>query len=266
MAPLSYSRGLSEGSNMRTRSLAGLLAFLLAVSAVVPALAAADGRPSPLSTASSRLGDRVLGIGMSGEDVRQLQQLLNKRGFHIGVDGQFGPQTLGAVKRAQAAYGLVVDGYVGPITLGALRHGNPPKTHRSSHKCSSSPGSGDYVTRWRPVIKCVLKMLHQSTSTSTVNNVLIVIRYESGGNPRARNGTDVNAMNGDPSRGLMQTIGATFNAYRSSKLSKSIYDPAANIYAGLNYAIHRYGSISNIPGVRAIHAGLGYVPYKRIHP
>jgi len=242
-----------------------VLACLLVAACVYPALAAADGRPSALSASSTgRLGDRVLGIGMAGDDVRALQRLLTKRGFRVDVDGQFGPHTLAAVKRAQKAYGLDVDGYVGPLTLGALKHGNPPKGHKSSHRCSSTPGSGDYVTRWRPVVKCVLRMLHQSTSSSTVSDVLIVIRFESGGNPRARNGTDINAQNGDPSRGLMQTIGATFRAYRSSRLSSNIYDPAASIYAGLHYGISRYGSIGNIPGVKAIHAGRGYVPYKRI--
>ncbi|TMM12405.1 MAG: hypothetical protein E6G00_03575 [Actinobacteria bacterium] len=166
--------------------------------------------------------------------------------------------------RAQRAYGLTVDGIVGPQTLGALNHGNPPKSHHKSHKrpCSSSPGSGDYVTRWRPVVKCVLGMLHQSKSNTNVGYVFIIIRFESGGNPRAINGTDINAQNGDPSRGLMQTIGATFSAYRSHKLKNDIYDPAANIYAGLNYGISRYGSIHNIPGVKSILAGHGYVPYK----
>jgi SLT domain-containing protein len=40
----------------------------------------------------------------------------------------------------------------------------------------------------------------------------------------------------------MQTIGSTFNAYAGRFRSRGIYDPLANIYAGLNYAIHRYGS------------------------
>lgn len=253
----------SDAESMRTRPIAAALACLLLVSVGCPALAAADGRPSPLSKASSHLGDRVLGIGMSGEDVRKLQELLTKRGFPVAIDGQFGPQTLGAVKAAQRAYGLVVDGYVGPITLGALRHGKPPRRHKSSHRCSSTPGSGDWVTRWRPVVRCVLEMLGQRTK-SNVDAVLIVIRYESGGDPNAINGTDINAQNGDPSRGLMQTIGATFDAYRSPRLSGNIYNPAANIYAGVNYAISRYGSIANIPGVRAIRAGLGYVPYKLV--
>ena len=247
---------------MRTRPIAWALACLLAVGATLPALAATGG--VTVAAASQHLGDRVLSIGMSGDDVRALQQLLTKRGFPLTADGQFGPHTRDAVMRAQRAYGLTVDGIVGPQTLGALNHGNPPKIHHKSHKrpCSSSPGSGDYVTRWRPVVKCVLGMLHQSKSNTNVGYVFIIIRFESGGNPRAINGTDINAQNGDPSRGLMQTIGATFSAYRSHKLKNDIYDPAANIYAGLNYGISRYGSVHNIPGVKSILAGHGYVPYK----
>src|SRR6059058_930285 len=121
---------------MRTRPIAWALACLLAVGATLPALAATGG--VTVAAASQHLGDRVLSIGMSGDDVRALQQLLTKRGFPLTADGQ-----------------------VGPHTRGALNHGNPPKSHHKSHKrpCSSSPGSGDYVTRWRPVVKCVLGML-----------------------------------------------------------------------------------------------------------
>lgn len=54
--------------------------------------------------------------------------------------------------------------------------------------------------------------------------------------------SDSNAAAGDPSRGLLQVIGSTFAAYRNPSLSPNIYDPLANIYAGLNYAIHRYGN------------------------
>lgn len=245
---------------MWRRSVAIILACLLVVGALAPAVAAAGGGAQ---VSAANLGDRVLSIGASGNDVRDLQDLLNQRGFHVSVDGQFGPQTLGAVKNAQSAYGLTVDGVVGPQTLGALRRGAPATSSSSHGKCSSNPGSGDSVSRWRPVVRCVLDMLH-ARNKKNVDAVLLVIRYESGGNPRARNGTDINALNGDPSRGLMQTIGATFDAYRSSKLSKSIYDPAANIYAGCNYAISRYGSIGNIPGVRSIRAGQGYLPYKQV--
>ncbi|HET9894011.1 MAG TPA: LppP/LprE family lipoprotein [Streptosporangiaceae bacterium] len=113
--------------------------------------------------------------------------------------------------------------------------------------CSSSPGSGDEVTRWTPVVDCVLGMLSQPKSLAP--DVLKVIRCESGGQPGVENDKDINAARGTPSIGLVQVIQPTFDAYHSPVLSTNIKDPAANIYAGMNYAIHRYRSIANIPTV-----------------
>lgn len=70
-----------------------------------------------------------------------------------------------------------------------------------------------------------------------------LIMRESGGNPRAINLTDVNAQRGDPSRGLAQTIGTTFEAYRDRRLPDDIYDPVANIVAAIHYIQARYGDI-----------------------
>jgi hypothetical protein len=135
------------------------------------------------------------------------------------------------------------------------------KVTPSSGSCPSNPGPGTAVTRWYPVVVCVLRLLGQPTTPTDVNNVFIIISSESAGKPRAINRTDRNAKRGDPSRGLMQTIGATFRAHRSRALPDDIYDPAANIYAGLRYGIARYGSISNIPGVRSVNGGGRYRPY-----
>ncbi len=74
----------------------------------------------------------------------------------------------------------------------------------------------------------------------------VLIMRESGGNPRAINLTDSNAAMGDPSRGLMQTIGSTFNAYHLAGTSLDIYDPVANIAAGIRYILSRYGGIGNV--------------------
>jgi hypothetical protein len=91
--------------------------------------------------------------------------------------------------------------------------------------------------------------------------ILQIIQHESGGNPNAQNNDDSNAANGDPSRGLMQTIGGTFSSYHVQGTSNNIFDPVANIAAGVNYAVNRYGSLQEVPGVKATASGGSYVGY-----
>ena len=90
--------------------------------------------------------------------------------------------------------------------------------------------------------------------------VLLIIEHESSGNPNAINNWDSNAKAGDPSRGLMQVIGTTFNEYKLSG-HDDIYNPVDNIIAGVRYAISRYGSIQNVPGVKNVDSGGKYVGY-----
>jgi SLT domain-containing protein len=71
---------------------------------------------------------------------------------------------------------------------------------------------------------------------------------ESGGNPAVVNKWDSNWLRGTPSVGLMQVIGPTFAAYAGRYRGVGPFEygvsenPFANIYAGINYAIHRYGN------------------------
>ncbi len=58
--------------------------------------------------------------GSSGSDVKKLQQELNKKGYNLDVDGQFGSKTQSAVKDYQKKNGLAVDGIVGKNTWGSL--------------------------------------------------------------------------------------------------------------------------------------------------
>lgn len=84
------------------------------------------------------------------------------------------------------------------------------------------------------------------------------IMRESGGNPRAINLWDSNAQRGDPSRGIMQTIGSTFERYRDPRLPDDIYDPVANIVAGINYIRARYGDILNVQQFNPSLPPMGY--------
>ncbi|MFF9348948.1 transglycosylase SLT domain-containing protein [Streptomyces sp. NPDC014734] len=72
------------------------------------------------------------------------------------------------------------------------------------------------------------------------------IMRESGGNPSAQNDWDVNARQGTPSKGLLQVIQPTFNAYHVGGTAHDLTDPVANITAAANYAADRYGSIDNV--------------------
>ncbi|WP_327314118.1 transglycosylase SLT domain-containing protein [Streptomyces sp. NBC_01235] len=72
------------------------------------------------------------------------------------------------------------------------------------------------------------------------------IMRESSGNPNAINDWDINAINGIPSKGLLQVIPPTFAAYHVPGTSWNIYDPVANITAAANYAADKYGSIDNV--------------------
>jgi SLT domain-containing protein len=90
-----------------------------------------------------------------------------------------------------------------------------------------------------------------------LGRVLFQMQTESGGNPNAINLGDINARMGDPSRGLMQTIGSTFAAYHWPGTSWNIFNPFANIAAALNYARHVYGP-SLMSGGMGIGSGHGY--------
>ncbi|WP_025726788.1 phage tail tape measure protein [Heyndrickxia ginsengihumi] len=108
--------------------------------------------------------------------------------------------------------------------------------------------SGSGVKRWKPYVERALAMNDLSTSASMVNKVLRQIATESGGNPKAvQHGyTDINTKTGDLAKGLMQTISATFNAYKFPG-HDDIFNGFDNLLAALNYAKHRYGK--NLSGL-----------------
>ncbi|MCT0949201.1 hypothetical protein EFL45_07225 [Weissella confusa] len=103
--------------------------------------------------------------------------------------------------------------------------------------------AGSGVQRWKDQVVSALKANGLSTSDGMVNKVLRQIATESGGNEKAVQGgyTDINTITGDLAKGLMQTISATFNAYKFPGHG-NIFNGYDNLLAALNYAKHRYGS------------------------
>ncbi|MFG3098876.1 transglycosylase SLT domain-containing protein [Streptomyces sp. NPDC048202] len=95
-------------------------------------------------------------------------------------------------------------------------------------------------------IRQSLDIMHAKGIPGSYHGLHKNIMRESSGNPRAINGWDINAINGIPSKGLLQVIPPTFSTYHVKGTSNDIYDPVANITAAANYAAHRYGSIDNV--------------------
>lgn len=115
--------------------------------------------------------------------------------------------------------------------------------------------SGESGGDWTSTIKDALKRTGLPVRDDYINMWKKQVQTESGGNPRAVNNWDINAINGNPSKGLAQVVPSTFAQYRDKSLPDDIFDPLANLVAAMNYAKARYGS-SGMFG--AIGQGHGY--------
>ncbi|MCG3042243.1 transglycosylase SLT domain-containing protein [Streptomyces sp. S1A] len=95
-------------------------------------------------------------------------------------------------------------------------------------------------------IREALAIMEREGIPGTYEGIHRNIMRESSGDPRAINNWDVNARNGIPSKGLLQVIQPTFDAYHVEGTKYDLYDPVANIVAACNYAADRYGSMDNV--------------------
>lgn len=96
--------------------------------------------------------------------------------------------------------------------------------------------------QWRPLAEWAIEHVNKTLKGAGQTTAMVEqIGDESGGDPKAVNDYDINAQNGDPSGGLLQVIGQTFDAFRDQTLPNDKFDPAANLVAALNYYADRYG-------------------------
>lgn len=112
-------------TNFRNTFISALAGNITLPITIINALALVSATPGSTGTLS-----RDLYRGVSGEDVRALQKLLNANGYTVAVTGAgspgnettyFGPATLATVIKFQIARSIMPSvGFVGPITRAAL--------------------------------------------------------------------------------------------------------------------------------------------------
>jgi len=102
--------------------------------------------------------------GMSGEDVKQLQQKLEDAGYKVGsagVDGIFGNDTFKAVAAFQEEHGIPVTGVADPETIRALNDA-PPKEQVFSLPELQSGSRGDGAV----FLQAALNLLNYNCGTA----------------------------------------------------------------------------------------------------
>ena len=114
---------------------------------------------------------------------------------------------------------------------------------KASRAADRKPVYANNLDGW---IREALAIMDKKDIPGTYEGLHRNIIRESSGNPRAINNWDINAINGIPSKGLLQVIKPTFDFYHVKGTKHDQYDPVANITAAANYAADKYGSIDNV--------------------
>lgn len=130
----------------------------------------------------------------------------------------------------------------------------------SAESESAEEDSADQIDQWISEATDIMEDAGYAVSDDDSDEIRTVIVHESGGDPNAINLWDSNAVKGIPSKGLMQTIDPTFDAYKMPG-HEDIYDPVDNIIAGWRYTLDRYGSLDNHPGLKSMANGGDYRGY-----
>lgn len=133
--------------------------------------------------------------------------------------------------------GMLAQRAMDGIAAGAERQINRQLRRQGAALGTTGPTGGS-VRQW------LAQALRITGHFSPQNLQLLLGRtmQESGGDPRAINLWDSNAAAGIPSKGLLQTIEPTFDAYALRGM-RDIWNPVHNAVAAIRYMMARYGHI-----------------------
>jgi lipoprotein-anchoring transpeptidase ErfK/SrfK len=255
-----------RGVNIMSARMRGRLAGLGVTAVALGAIAAASGmsatasasaakpaspaRASAVTATTSRAvaaaiatytpPTRNLRVGMSGADVKALQQRLAALKYYPGpIDSGFGSDTLEAVWAFQEVNLLPVDGVVGPATKRALVH---PRTYQSWHPHAAS-------TRVEVNLKMGVLVFYKNNAIALVSHV------SSGGHYYYCAGGTCNNFAITPT-GKFQALYFVGPGWDQGPLG-AMYNPVFFNYSG--YAIH--GELNSAVPVNNVSHGCVRIPF-----
>ena len=101
----------------------------------------------------------MLSLGSFGDEVKSLQEKLNKLGCNLVVDGYFGFNTLHEVQKFQVKNSLVADGLIGPITINKINSLLAPELAKKETVAGVDLYHGDQVGDWPKLIDAGIKFV-----------------------------------------------------------------------------------------------------------
>ncbi|RKH21782.1 lytic transglycosylase [Corallococcus praedator] len=201
------------------------------------------------------------GLSEVVKGLQQLTQMLQASGIgeapslggEDGAEGVSGAEGASSASGASGAEGA--SSASGPSSAGDSYQAGPTEAAGASGEAPQGQ-----VGDWIKQAQKLLAAAGIPADKMNAQDIAKIVEHESSGNPSAINLTDQNAKDGHPSIGLMQTIQPTFDAFKLPG-HDDIRNPVDNIVAAVRYAVDRYGSVSNTPGIKGLNGGSGYVGY-----
>ncbi|MGW7282532.1 transglycosylase SLT domain-containing protein [Streptomyces sp. NPDC054844] len=225
-----FTRGHSRPLN-RTHKLA-----IAGVGTLGAAAVALTAVPASGQTTTSEAAAPKAKVAYSTERIQDV---------HAGVTGQLAgaSQKVASIEAKKEAAAKAAAKKKAAAEKAAEKREAKETASRSAKRAEVKKSYPDNLDGWIREARAIMKKHDIPGSYEGIHRNII---RESSGNPKAINDWDINAINGIPSKGLLQVIPPTFEAYHVPGTSKNIYDPVANIVAACNYAADKYGTMDNV--------------------
>ncbi|MEU1488333.1 transglycosylase SLT domain-containing protein [Streptomyces sp. NPDC005752] len=237
----SRSRRLNKAQKLSVAGVSTLAAAALAFS-LVPDDASATTEPQAASAAApvAYTGSQAKGLKAQGIEQNSTAQQLVKAADAAKAKEADAKKKAAAKAEAKAKAVAEAKSKAAAKAKADAKKRSAKKAGRAADR---KPVYADNLDGW---IREALAIMNKKDIPGTYEGLHRNIIRESSGDPRAINNWDVNAINGVPSKGLLQVIKPTFDFYHVKGTKHDQYDPVANITAAANYAADKYGSIDNV--------------------